>query len=101
MWRWAAPGGRDGGQAFNLVHVYEHTIVHSVVPLGSTPTVGELVTADEDPAAAGGRRHPDSAEGKARGPARTPGPTQSDPDDPRWASWQRSQPYFSQGALMG
>ena len=24
--------GRDGAQAFNLVHVYEHTIVHSVVP---------------------------------------------------------------------
>jgi 3',5'-cyclic AMP phosphodiesterase CpdA len=36
--------GRDGAQAFNLVHVYEHTIVHSVVPLGSTPTVGEHVT---------------------------------------------------------
>ena len=36
--------GRDGGQAFNLVHVYEHTIVHSVVPLGNTPTVGEHVT---------------------------------------------------------
>jgi len=39
--------GRDGGQAFNLVHVYEHTIVHSVVPLGSTPTVGEYVTPEE------------------------------------------------------
>ncbi len=36
--------GRDGGQAFNLVHVYEHTIVHSVVPMGSAPTVGEYVT---------------------------------------------------------
>ena len=39
--------GRDGGQAFNLVHVYEHTIVHSVVLLGDSPTVGELVTAEE------------------------------------------------------
>jgi 3',5'-cyclic AMP phosphodiesterase CpdA len=39
--------GRDGGQAFNLVHVYEHTIVHSVVLLGDTPAVGELVSAEE------------------------------------------------------
>src|SRR6478752_4839970 len=39
--------GRDGAQAFNLVHVYEHTIVHSVVPLGSTPTVGEYVSPEE------------------------------------------------------
>jgi 3',5'-cyclic AMP phosphodiesterase CpdA len=39
--------GRDGGQAFNLVHVYEHTIVHSVVPLGQTPTVGEFVDAED------------------------------------------------------
>ncbi|HSN35809.1 MAG TPA: phosphodiesterase [Arthrobacter sp.] len=39
--------GRDGGQAFNLVHVYEHTIVHSVALLGDTPAVGELVPAEE------------------------------------------------------
>jgi Icc protein len=39
--------GQDGGQAFNLVHVYEHTIVHSVVPLGSSTTVGEYVTPEE------------------------------------------------------
>jgi Icc protein len=39
--------GRDGGQAFNLVHVYEHTIVQTVVPLGSTPTVGEPVSAED------------------------------------------------------
>jgi len=40
--------GRDGGQSFNLVHVYEHTIVHSVVQLGDTlPPVGEFVTAEE------------------------------------------------------
>ncbi|WP_411375452.1 phosphodiesterase [Arthrobacter sp. MPF02] len=39
--------GQDSGQAFNLVHVYEHTIVHSVVPMGRSTTVGEYVTADE------------------------------------------------------
>lgn len=26
--------GRDGARAFNLVHVYENTLLHSVVPLG-------------------------------------------------------------------
>ncbi|MDQ0635535.1 Icc protein [Arthrobacter pascens] len=59
--------GRDGGQAFNLVHVYEHTIVHSVVPLGSTPTVGEYVTPGRDCRAPGGSRCPHPREGKARG----------------------------------
>ena len=39
--------GRDGAQAFNLVHVYEHTIVHSVVPLGGGETVGQHVGAEE------------------------------------------------------
>lgn len=39
--------GHDGGQAFNLVHVYEHTIVHSVVPVGSSTTVGEYVFPEE------------------------------------------------------
>lgn len=40
--------GRDSGQSFNLVHVYEHTIVNSVVQLGDTlPAVGEFVTAEE------------------------------------------------------
>ena len=39
--------GRDGGQAFNLVHVYEHTIVHSVVLLGDSPEVGEMVSPEE------------------------------------------------------
>lgn len=29
--------GRDGARAFNLVHVYERTVLHSVVPLGETP----------------------------------------------------------------
>jgi Icc protein len=27
--------GRDGARAFNLVHVYPGTVLHSVVPLGS------------------------------------------------------------------
>ena len=55
--------GRDGGQAFNLVHVYEHTIVHSGVPLGSTPTVGEYVTPEETERrlAAAGIRIPERA----------------------------------------
>jgi Icc protein len=55
--------GRDGGQAFNLVHVYEHTIVHSVVPLGPTPTVGEYVTPEEsaERLAAAGIRIPEKA----------------------------------------
>jgi Icc protein len=39
--------GQDNGQSFNLVHVYEHSIVHSVVPLGSAATVGEYVPAAE------------------------------------------------------
>ncbi|CAJ1581786.1 phosphodiesterase [[Mycobacterium] wendilense] len=39
--------GRDGAQASNLVHVYPDTIVHSVVPIGAYPTVGEAVSADE------------------------------------------------------
>ena len=40
--------GRDSGQSFNMVHVYEHTIVHSVVQVGDTlPPVGEFVTAEE------------------------------------------------------
>ena len=54
--------GRDSGQAFNLVHVYEHTIVHSVVQLGEVlPPVGEFVTAEEATRriAAAGIRIPD------------------------------------------
>ena len=31
--------GRDGAQAFNLVHVYGSTVLHSVVPVGQFPTV--------------------------------------------------------------
>lgn len=39
--------GRDGAQSSNLVHVYPDTIVHSVVPIGAYPTVGEAVSAHE------------------------------------------------------
>lgn len=39
--------GHDGAQGFNLVHVYPDTVVHSVVPAESHPTVGEPVSADE------------------------------------------------------
>lgn len=38
----AEPGtlsGIDGGQTFNLVHVYEDQVVHSIVPIGDAPRV--------------------------------------------------------------
>jgi 3',5'-cyclic AMP phosphodiesterase CpdA len=35
--------GRDGAQSYNMVHVYEDTIVHSVVPAGQYTAVGETV----------------------------------------------------------
>lgn len=38
--------GRDGAQAFNLVHVYDDTVLHSVVPIGTYSTVA-YVTAEE------------------------------------------------------
>lgn len=31
--------GRDGAQSFNLVHVYENTVLHSVVPVGDYTAV--------------------------------------------------------------
>lgn len=39
--------GRDGAQAFNYVHVYPDTVVHSVVPIDRGPTVGSPSSADE------------------------------------------------------
>jgi 3',5'-cyclic AMP phosphodiesterase CpdA len=38
--------GRDGALAFNLVHVYPSTVLHSVVPLGQYPTL-DYVDAEE------------------------------------------------------
>ncbi len=37
---------RDGGQAINLVHVYDHTVMHSVAPLGSFPVL-QTVSAED------------------------------------------------------
>ncbi|WOF24211.1 phosphodiesterase [Microbacterium betulae] len=37
---------RDGAQSYNLVHVYEETVVHSVVPFSDAPAL-ETTTADE------------------------------------------------------
>lgn len=39
--------GRDGAQGFNYVHIYPHTVVHSVVPIGHGRTVGEPATPRE------------------------------------------------------
>ncbi len=36
--------GRDGAQGCNLVHVYQDTVVHSVIPLGGGQTVGTFVS---------------------------------------------------------
>ena len=38
--------GRDGARAFNLVHVYPTTVLHSVVPLGSFPAL-DFIDAEE------------------------------------------------------
>jgi Icc protein len=43
----AGTRGRDAAQAFSLVHVYADTVMHSVVPVDSGPTVGEAVTAQQ------------------------------------------------------
>ncbi|KRA25785.1 3',5'-cyclic-nucleotide phosphodiesterase [Microbacterium sp. Root61] len=34
--------GQDGAQSYNLVHVYGDRVLHSVVPIGSFPTVYEM-----------------------------------------------------------
>jgi Icc protein len=39
--------GRNGAQACNLVHVYQETVVHSVVPLGTGDTVGTFVSPEQ------------------------------------------------------
>lgn len=39
----AGTRGRDGAQAFNLVHCYPDTVVHTVIPLAAGPTVGRFV----------------------------------------------------------
>ncbi len=46
----AAPIGatraRDGAQAYNLVHVYDHTVMHTVVPVGDSTTL-DFVSAEQ------------------------------------------------------
>lgn len=39
--------GRDAAQAYNLVHVFEDTVVHTVVPAGGGASVGEEVGPEE------------------------------------------------------
>lgn len=39
--------GRDGAQAFNYVHVYPDTVVHSVVPIEQGRTVGAPATPEQ------------------------------------------------------
>ncbi|MEJ3405147.1 phosphodiesterase [Rathayibacter sp. YIM 133350] len=38
--------GRDGARAFNLVHVYPETVLHSVVPLGEYPALDYVDAAE-------------------------------------------------------
>ncbi len=40
----AGTRGHDGAQAFNLVHCYPETVVHTVIPLAAGPTVGRFVS---------------------------------------------------------
>lgn len=42
-----ATRGQDAAQGYNLVHVYDETIVHSAVSLAAGPDVGEPVGAEE------------------------------------------------------
>ncbi|UWX97852.1 phosphodiesterase [Arthrobacter zhaoxinii] len=41
----ATPGtrGQDAGQGYNMVHLYEDSVVHSVVPMEESSTVGQQV----------------------------------------------------------
>jgi len=38
--------GRDAARAFNLVHVYGSTVVHSVVPVGGSPALDYVDAAE-------------------------------------------------------
>jgi 3',5'-cyclic AMP phosphodiesterase CpdA len=38
---------QDGGQGLHLVHVYEDTVLHSLVPLGPRPSVGAVLGPEE------------------------------------------------------
>lgn len=41
-----ATRARDGAQAYNLIHVYDHTVMHTVVPVGDSTTMS-FVSAEE------------------------------------------------------
>jgi 3',5'-cyclic AMP phosphodiesterase CpdA len=41
-----ATRARDGAQSYNLIHVYDHTIMHTVVPVGDSVTM-DFVSAKE------------------------------------------------------
>lgn len=41
-----ATRARDGAQAYNLIHVYDHTVMHTVVPVGDSTTV-DFVSAEQ------------------------------------------------------
>lgn len=43
--QYPAARGQNGGQSYNLVHVYGDRVLHSVVPIGSFPTVYEMTPA--------------------------------------------------------
>lgn len=43
----AGTRGHDGAQAFNLVHCYPETVVHTVIPLAAGPTVGQFVPPED------------------------------------------------------
>jgi 3',5'-cyclic AMP phosphodiesterase CpdA len=40
--KYPAARGQNGGQSFNLVHVYDDRVLHSIVPIGQFPTVYEM-----------------------------------------------------------
>ena len=65
--------GRDGARAFNLVHVYPDTVLHSVVPLGETPAL-DFIDADETR-----RRLATAGVEIADAAAPVPAPTSADP----------------------
>ena len=45
----ATPGtrGQDAAQSYNMIHLYEDSVVHSIVPLAEGTTVGEPVDPEE------------------------------------------------------
>lgn len=67
--------GRDGARAFNLVHVYPDTVLHSVVPLGQYPALDYI-----DPAESARRLAADGI--RIPGPVRRPTVGEQPPTTP-------------------